>query len=153
LEDTTAVIEGYKIHGSPISPFFCSWAFNRYRGLDIQAHWDMIPSDVEVLITHGPILGYGDTLSQYGSEPGKAIGCADLLNTIDIRLNNLKLHVSGHIHEGAGMYRHGDIIVVNASILDERYRFRHQPRVVDLPDKPTVPDSNNQHEQELAKKA
>lgn len=136
LEDESVILEGYKIHGSPVSPEFCDWAFNRFRGADIQKHWDMIPSDTEVLITHGPILGYGDTLSAHGSEPGKQIGCANLLNTIDARLKELKLHVSGHIHEGAGVYSHGNIIVVNASVLDERYRLRHQPRVVTLPDKP-----------------
>jgi Icc-related predicted phosphoesterase len=133
LEDESVVVEGYKVHGSPVSPWFHDWAFNRNRGLDIQKHWDMIPSDTEILITHGPILGYGDTLSAYGSEPGKQVGCANLLSTIDARLKDLKLHISGHIHEGAGIYAHGFITVVNASMLDERYRFRHQPRVIVLP--------------------
>ena len=136
LEDESVVIEGYKVHGSPVSPEFCDWAFNRFRGPDIQKHWDMIPSDTEILITHGPILGYGDTLSAYGSEPGKNIGCRNLLDTIDSRLKELKLHVSGHIHEGAGTYAHSNIIVVNASVLDERYRMRNQPVVVTLADKP-----------------
>ena len=136
LEDESVIVEGYKIHGSPVSPEFCNWAFNRYRGSDIQKHWDLIPSDTEILITHGPILGYGDMLSSAGSEPGKSIGCIDLRNTIDSRLKDLKLHVSGHIHEGSGLYSHGNIIVVNASVLDERYRLRNQPRVVTLADKP-----------------
>src|ERR1035437_5035200 len=82
LEDESVIVEGYKIHGSPVSPEFCNWAFNRYRGSDIQKHWDLIPSDTEILITHGPILGYGDMLSSAGSEPGKSIGCIDLRNTI-----------------------------------------------------------------------
>jgi Icc-related predicted phosphoesterase len=136
LEDQSVVIEGYKIHGSPVSPWFCDWAFNRGRGDDIQQHWDMIPDDTEILITHGPILGYGDKLSAYGSEPGKNIGCLNLLDTIDKRLKDLKLHVSGHIHEGAGTYNHGNIIVVNASVLDERYRLRNSPAVIELADKP-----------------
>jgi Icc-related predicted phosphoesterase len=135
LEDQSVTIDGYKIHGSPISPFFHSWAFNRYRGSEIQKHWDMIPSDTEILITHSPILGYGDVLSQYGSEPGKNIGCADLLNTVDVRLKNLKLIVTAHIHEGSGVYAHGNIIVVNAAVLDERYRMKNPPRIINLPDK------------------
>lgn len=140
LEDQSIVIEGFKIHGSPVSPEFCNWAFNRHRGTDIQRHWDMIPSDVDVLITHGPILGYGDKLSSIGSQPGTHIGCQNLLNTIDTRFHSLKLHVSGHIHEGAGTYKHGEIIVVNASVLDERYRLRNQPVVVTLADKAVSPD-------------
>ena len=135
LEDETTTIKGYRIHGSPINPWFHDWAFNRARGDEIQWHWDMIPDDTEILITHGPVLGFGDKLSARGSEPGKHIGCANLLSTIDNRLKKLKLHVSGHIHEGAGMYQHGDITLVNASVLDDRYRMRHQPWVLDLPDK------------------
>jgi len=135
LEDESTIIGGYKIYGSPISPEFCNWAFNRYRGPDIQKHWNLIPTDVEILITHGPVLGYGDTLSSYGSEPGKQIGCADLLNTIDTRLKDLKLHICGHIHEGAGVYGHNNVMMVNASVLDEHYRMKHQPKVIVLPDK------------------
>lgn len=140
LEDQTIEIEGYVFHGSPVSPEFCNWAFNRFRGADIQKHWDLIPTETEVLITHGPILGYGDKLSSMGSEPGKHVGCANLLNTIDTRLHNLKLHISGHIHEGAGTYKHGEIIIVNASALDERYRLRNQPVVITLADKIISPD-------------
>jgi 3',5'-cyclic AMP phosphodiesterase CpdA len=139
LEDQSTVINGYNVHGSPVSPWFCDWAFNRDRGPDIQMHWDLIPDNTEILITHGPILGYGDKLSQQGSEPGKNIGCSDLLNTIDNRLKDLKLHISGHIHEGAGTYSHNGITVVNASVLDERYRMRNKPVVVTLPDK-QIPD-------------
>jgi len=138
LEDESVIIEGYKIHGSPVSPEFCDWAFNRYRGTDIQKHWDMIPADTEILVVHGPVLGYGDKLSEHGSEPGVHIGCANLLNTIDSRLKNLGLVVTAHIHEGSGMYKHGDIIVVNAAVLDERYRMRNPPRIVTLPDKIVV---------------
>jgi predicted phosphodiesterase len=141
LQDESAVIMGRKFYGSPISPWFCDWAFNRYRGSDIQRHWDLIPDDVDVLVTHGPVLGYGDKLSEHGSQPGANVGCVNLLNTIEWRLHNLKLHVSGHIHEGAGTYKHGDITLVNASVLDEHYRMRNAPVVVELPD-PVVPDSN-----------
>jgi predicted phosphodiesterase len=138
LEDETVVINGFKVHGSPVSPWFCDWAFNRGRGAEIQEHWDLIPSDVDILITHGPILGYGDTLSDRGSEPGETVGCENLLDTINSRLKDLKLHVSGHIHEGAGTYSHNGIVVVNASVLDDRYRMRNSPVVVTLADK--IPD-------------
>jgi Icc-related predicted phosphoesterase len=135
LEDKTVEIEGYIFHGSPVSPWFCDWAFNRFRGKEIQEHWDLIPNHVEILITHGPVHGYGDKLSKYGSEPGEHVGCANLLATIDGRLKSLKLHVSGHIHEGSGTYKHGDITLINASVLDEQYRMRNKPVVIALPDK------------------
>lgn len=99
LENSNVVIDGVKFHGSPISPFFGGMAFNAHRGKEIQSYWDEIPDDTNVLITHGPVLGFGDKLSRWGSEPGKNIGCADLLNAINTRLRALRLHVSGHIHE------------------------------------------------------
>lgn len=136
LEEESAVVNGYSIYGSPMSPWFHDWAFNRFRGPEIRKHWDNIPANTEILITHGPVLGYGDKLSNYGSEPGKHIGCADLLDTINTRLLDLKLHVSGHIHEGSGVYKHNDsLILINASVLDDRYRMRHAPYVIHLPDK------------------
>jgi Icc-related predicted phosphoesterase len=137
LQDSEATIEGYKFYGSPVSPFFCNWAFNKHRGPEIQQYWDLIPDDVEVLVTHGPVLGFGDKLSEHGSEPGKHVGCANLLSTIDARLKDLRLHISGHIHESAGTYKHRDITLVNASVLDDRYRMRHAPTVIELPDKST----------------
>ncbi|CAM6003864.1 unnamed protein product [Sphagnum balticum] len=140
LEDESIILDGYKVHGSPVSPWFCDWAFNRYRGKEIQEHWDMIPSDTEILITHGPIYGYGDKLSAYGSEPGERVGCRDLLNTIDTRLKDLKLYGSGHIHEGYGVYDHNGIAVVNASVLTDRYKLKNSPIVVSLPDKTKSPD-------------
>jgi Icc-related predicted phosphoesterase len=140
LEDESVVIDGYKFHGSPVSPWFCDWAFNRFRGKQIQMHWDLIPSDTEVLITHGPVYGHGDELSKWGSDPGAHVGCANLLETINTRLKDLKLHVSGHIHEGAGTYQHGNVTLVNASVLDEHYRMRHAPTVIALPDKTSNSD-------------
>lgn len=140
LEDNSVTLNGYKFHGSPVSPWFCDWAFNRHRGAEIQAHWDMIPTDTEVLITHGPIWGLGDKLSAYGSEPGERVGCKDLRKTINDRLHSLKLHVSGHIHEGAGTYQFGNLVAVNASVLNEHYKMRNQPVVVILPDKLTISD-------------
>lgn len=142
LQDSGTIIGNYKFYGSPIQPWFHDWAFNRQRGPEIQQTWDLIPDDTEVLITHGPVLGYGDKLSMRGSEPGKHIGCANLLSTIDARLKRLVLHVSGHIHEGRGIYKHfapwGEVQLVNASSLDDRYRMPdNKPIVIELPDKPT----------------
>jgi len=42
LNDSGVTIEGFKIWGSPISPWFYDWAFNRYPGYDIQKHWNLI---------------------------------------------------------------------------------------------------------------
>lgn len=147
LQDEAVEIGGHKFYGSPVTPWFHDWAFNRHRGESIQRYWDQIPDDVDVLITHGPMQGFGDKLSAYGSEPGEHVGCTDLLNTTLCRLHKLKLHVCGHIHEGAGIYTLDHLLLINASVLDEHYRLVNAPRTIELPDK-TVPDITNSYEQE-----
>ena len=54
LENSSVEIEGLKIWGSPITPWFHDWAFNRIRGEAIKKYWDEIPNDLYILITHGP---------------------------------------------------------------------------------------------------
>jgi Icc-related predicted phosphoesterase len=48
------------------------------------------------------------------------------------RLDNLKLYVCGHIHEGRGVDYHGGVPIINASSLDERYEPRHPPVIIHL---------------------
>jgi Icc-related predicted phosphoesterase len=100
LEDSEIVIRGLKIYGSPWQPKFGSGnsAFNVTRGAVLKEKWDKIPDDIDILITHGPPLGYGDNV---GTPFGNVVraGCKDLLFTIKNRVKP-KLHVYGHIHEG-----------------------------------------------------
>ncbi len=132
LNDSGVVVDNIKVWGSPVQPTFFNWAFNKDRGDKIQQHWDLIPQDTQVLITHGPPFGIGDKLSKRGSDPGQHVGCQNLLNTIENKLSNLKLHVFGHIHEGQGVYEKNDVMYVNASILDERYRQTNHPTCVEI---------------------
>ncbi|MBC7410804.1 MAG: metallophosphoesterase, partial [Arcicella sp.] len=60
LNDSGILIEGLHIWGSPIQPWFYDWAFNRKRGKDIRKHWDLIPTNTDILITHGPPFGILD---------------------------------------------------------------------------------------------
>jgi Icc-related predicted phosphoesterase len=108
-----------RIWGSPIQPWFHDWAFNRQRGADIKKHWDMIPNDTEILVTHGPPMGILDKVAYRGSNLADNVGCADLLEKI--KQTEVKLHVFGHIHEGRGQHYDGPITYVNASSLDRMY--------------------------------
>ena len=50
-----------KIWGSPWQPEFDNCAFNLPRnGEELKAVWDMIPEDIDILITHGPAWGFLD---------------------------------------------------------------------------------------------
>lgn len=125
LNDSGVEIDGLRLWGSPVQPWFYDWAFNRQRGAEIQEHWALIPKDTQVLITHGPPMGIGDHNGSVNT------GCADLNRTIG-ELSDLKLHVFGHIHEGYGLYNAGRHTAVNASVLDVRYALVNQPIVVEL---------------------
>lgn len=123
LEDSGVTIEGVKIWGSPITPRFGDWAFMRDRGDDIKHHWDKIPIDTDILITHGPPQGILDLTSQ-----NIHAGCADLLYCGA----SPKYHIFGHIHEGYGIEEVNDTTYINASLLNERYQLVNQPIVIEI---------------------
>jgi Icc-related predicted phosphoesterase len=125
LNDSGIEIQGIRIWGSPISPWFYNWAFNRYRGEDIKKHWDKIPQNTDILITHGPVFGILDKTSR-----NEHVGCQDLLNKVEEI--KLKFHICGHIHEAYGQVKQHDTAFINASVLDENYNLRNKPVIFDI---------------------
>jgi Icc-related predicted phosphoesterase len=125
LNDNSVKIEGMKIWGSPITPYFFNWAFNRHRGTEIIKHWELIPDDVDVLITHGPPFGILDMTTDKTHA-----GCADLMNKIE--KINPRYHIFGHIHEGYGIHKTEKTTYINSSIMDSRYNLVNQPINIDL---------------------
>lgn len=115
IQESSLEIEGIKIHCSAITPFFCNWAWNRERGEEIRKHWDKIPNDIQILITHGPRHGILDLTPN-----GERVGCKDLGQKID-QLKHLKLHVFGHVHGSSGEKSFNGVQYLNACICDERY--------------------------------
>jgi Icc-related predicted phosphoesterase len=111
LNDSGVEIEGLKIWGSPISPNYQDWAFNRERGEAIRKHWEMIPEDTDILITHCPPFGILDF-----TDTGKHEGCSDLLEIVQQKIKP-RLHVFGHIHDAHGQVKIGETLFVNASIV------------------------------------
>ncbi len=120
LNDSGITIEGIKIWGSPVQPWFYDWAFNRQRGADIRQHWDLIPDDTDILITHGPAAEILDK-----TVGGIPVGCEDLLEKI--KAIQPKIHLAGHIHEAYGIVEKFGTIFINASVLDFNYKLRNAP--------------------------
>ena len=120
LEDASTTIEGLKIWGSPYTPWFYDWAFNRHRGAEIQLHWEKIPDDTDILITHGPPAGILD--KTFRNEP---VGCDDLRKAIQ-RVKP-RLHLFGHIHEGYGRFDKDGTAFINASVLNIQYQLVNAP--------------------------
>lgn len=95
LNDSGVELEGVRIWGSPVQPWFGDYAFNRQRGEEIKKHWDLIPEDIDILLTHGPPLGIFDFCN------GTHVGCVDLL--AKVMKTSARIHAFGHIHEGYGI--------------------------------------------------
>lgn len=125
LNDSGVVLEGIKIWGSPVQPEFHNWAFNKKRGAEIRKHWDMIPDDIDILITHGPAKGVLDFVNKPFYNSVESVGCKDLLDAI-LRIKP-SLHVCGHIHESRGVsidkQTGTPITFVNASSVDQYYKL------------------------------
>ena len=116
--------DNVRIYGSPWQPEFYNWAFNLPRnGEELKAKWDAIPTNTDILITHGPAFG---TLDDVEGRRGQHLGCellAEHINTVA----RPKIHVCGHIHSGYGYYFDGQTHYFNASILNERYNYTNKP--------------------------
>lgn len=134
LHNSSAEIEGFKIYGSPVTPFFCGWAFNYNRGKDIAAEWAKIPLDTNILITHGPPYGILDLVEDTLSNRGRDLhqGCQDLRTTIQ-KLPQLKLSLHGHLHTCGGQTEVIDGITYgNAAICTEQYDPTNKAIVIDI---------------------
>jgi len=130
LNDSGIELCGHNIWGSSVTPEFCNWAFNRRRGDEIQRHWDLIPEDTSMLITHGPPAGTLDNVGRNNS-----VGCENLRHTVN-RINP-NIHIFGHIHEGYGTIKkqneetmHHETIFVNASYMKRYYYPINKPIVI-----------------------
>ena len=125
LEDTSVIIDGIKIYGSPWQPRFYNWAFNVDRGWDIAQKWEKIPQDTDILITHGPLHGILDS-----TYTGQRVGCEDLYKKVmEIKP---KVHCSGHIHFDHGMKEIDGITFINACCLGEDYMYQNGPITLDF---------------------
>lgn len=127
LEDSGCEIAGLKIWGSPVSPRFFDWAFNRSRGAEIRAHWAQIPAETDLVLVHGPPAGILDR-----TWLGQHVGCQDLQQVLAAL--QPACVVFGHIHEGYGSLRQGPTLYVNAASLDQRYRPVHPPLLLEWRD-------------------
>ena len=134
LEDSSIELYGIKIYGSPWQPPHFNLAFNLPRGDPLLQKWNSIPKDTDILITHGPPLGYGDFIAR-----GNHVGCAELLSTIQDRVKP-KYHICGHIHESYGILTDNVTTFINAASCNKRYQLVNRPIIFDVPlvDLPTA---------------
>jgi len=117
-----------KIYGSPWQPEFYNWAFNLPKGgPGLMSKWEAIPTNTDILITHGPPQDHLDMSGPPYNEPH--LGCALLREKVDEQPP--KIHVFGHIHGGYGYKFYNGTHFFNASILNERYEYVNKPVTFD----------------------
>jgi len=129
LNDTGLIIEEKQFWGSPITPRFFDWSFMRDPGADIEKHWNLIPQDTSVLITHGPPLGILDEVRRSPTVVENT-GCVSLLK--HVQKHPPLLHLFGHIHEGYGHFHDYSIDFHNVSTMNQGYKIQNAPVVLDL---------------------
>lgn len=124
IKDHSTVACGLNIYGVPWCPRLGRWAFYA-DDRRLRAHYEAVPENLDILISHSPPHGYGDLIPK---------GTKFNMGTHDIHVGTHQLTnilydkkprtvVCGHIHEGRGKYEyhsHG-IQVYNVAYLTEEY--------------------------------
>lgn len=80
---------------------------------------ELIPDDVDVLITHQPPYGILDQSND------TRFGCSDLSQAVT-RIQP-SYHLFGHIHDAYGIEKYKQTTFVNAAVVDAEYRLMRNP--------------------------
>ncbi|KAJ8252086.1 hypothetical protein COCON_G00213980 [Conger conger] len=128
LQDSDVTVKGFRIYGTPWTPWFNGWGFNLPRGQSLLDKWNQVPEGVDILLTHGPPLGFRDWVPK----ELQRVGCVELLNTVQRRVRP-KLHAFGGIHEGYGIMTDGYTTYINASTCTVSFQPTNPPIIFDLP--------------------
>lgn len=120
LNDSGCTISGINIWGSPVQPDLVGWAFGKNRGKEIKPHWDLIPKNTDILITHTPPHGILDKTREK-----KSIGCEEL--KLKLYSLNIKVHVFGHVHASYGDKIRGGTRYINAANINSFKDFLNPP--------------------------
>jgi Icc-related predicted phosphoesterase len=107
-----------KVWFSPWSNQFGDWAFMAPEDKLAQLY-AVIPDDVDIIVSHGPPLGYGDFTYYYWHQN---VGSQSLIGRFS-GLKKCSHIICGHIHEAKGTYKVDDSkTVVNCSQVDLQYQ-------------------------------
>ncbi|ESO91941.1 hypothetical protein LOTGIDRAFT_121668 [Lottia gigantea] len=136
LEDQELTLCGIKFYGTPWQPEFGGWGFNLKRGRECLDKWNLIPDNTDILISHGPPIGYGDKC--FGENRA---GCVELLSTIQKRVQPKYLVIYFH-QSSYGVTTDGRTTYINASTCTLRYKASNPPIVFDYP----IPDGHTKSE-------
>ncbi len=96
---------GLQIFGSPYTPMFFNWSYMKPRP-ELEPIWQSIPSDLDILITHGPPKGVFDVTRDFDTRQPTHVGSNSLTTHVEQRIRP-KLHAFGHLHDESGIANFG----------------------------------------------
>lgn len=118
LQDETLEIEGLKIHGTPWVTGLTGWAFCASEDI-VSDKMKEVDHDIDILLSHAPPFGVLDGM---GWQRKIHVGSTAIASRLSFdKWPNLKAVVCGHIHEGFGRERLGEVDYYNVAYLNERY--------------------------------
>lgn len=119
LHDSGITIDGVSFYGVPMLAAFADGE------MKLTERYDLIPDNVDVLITHRAPLGILDSTNStihYGSSL-----LLDRLKSV-----KPKIHLFGHTHDAYGTTRWNGITFSNAAVADDIYNICHAPQPLKL---------------------
>lgn len=126
---------GLALFGSPYTPWFFGWAYNVHRP-KLEPLWQAIPSETEILITHGPPKGIRDVTRDWRSREPIHVGSQSLTRQVTQRIQP-RIHAFGHLHDEQGIANFGQhtedgIQFVNCACCDLSGRLIHHGMVLEV---------------------
>ncbi len=126
---------GLRIFGTPYTPKFFDWAYMKPRG-EMDIVWDSIPSDVDILVSHGPPKGVLDITRDIETKAPIHVGSKSLMRQVTERIRP-RFHAFGHIHDEAGhrnygMVTRGATTYINCSCCDLACKLLNPGFVVEI---------------------
>lgn len=133
IVDTKVEIDGLKVWFSPWVTNLPRWAWNLSED-EAKTKYATIPTDIDILVSHAPPFGVGDSLresaTKYGLTPDTRVGGTALREWLEssrkTRLlqgySDYPLVICGHIHEDRGIHVHNNLVVINVASVDGSYQ-------------------------------
>ena len=127
--------QGLKLFGSPYTPEFFDWAYMKPRH-ELDAYWQAIPDDTDILVTHGPPKGILDVTRDMNASGLVHVGSKSLRKHVVERIQP-RFHAFGHIHdengiENFGTLTRGETTFINCSCCDLRGRLKNNGFIVEV---------------------
>lgn len=130
LQDSMAIVNGYKIYGTPWTPRFGTWPWMKLEA-DLDRAFSNIPQGIDILLSHGPPHGVCDIALDY--EKRKLIRCGSTSLHKHVLRSQPRHLFCGHLHINSGsMGKIDKTTVYGTSYVDESYKPTNSIITLDL---------------------